>query len=147
FPESRVERVRSIPGVDRADNLIVAFMTMSLPTGAQEGTIVYALEDFKRWGLPWKVEEGDVTDLRRGDYIFMDASSTKRFGPFSVGEYREILGHRLKIIGRTREAKSFTTTPITLMDYRRAQAISPQNLFANTTYVLVKLAPGADVER
>src|ERR1700753_1006708 len=38
FPETRVDRVRSIPGVARADNLIVWFMTVNLPTGAQEGT-------------------------------------------------------------------------------------------------------------
>ncbi len=145
FPESRVERVRSVPGVAYADNLIVQFMNVQLPNGAEEGTLVYALEDFHRWGLPWAVDKGDTEDLRRGPYMVLDAASVKRFGAFSVGEYREILGKRLKIIGQSQGAKSFTTTPITFLDYDLAQSLSP-TLRGNTTYVLVKLAPGADVE-
>src|SRR5262245_33434632 len=56
FPETRVQRVRSVPGVERADNLIVAFMNVALPNGAREGTLVYALEDFAKWNIPWNVE-------------------------------------------------------------------------------------------
>ncbi len=81
FPESRVERVRSIPGIERADNLIVSFLNIDLPSGAQEGIIAYALEDFSRWGIPWGRWEGELSDLRRGDYLFLDQSATKRFGP------------------------------------------------------------------
>ena len=146
FPETAVQRVRSVPGVERADNLIVWFMTMALPTGAKEGTLVYALEDFERWKFPWNVVEGDLTDLRRGGYLFLDDSAEKRFGEFRIGEYREVIGNRLKIIGRTKGALSFSTTPILFLDYRRAQEMSPDELSGNTTYVLVKLAPGATPE-
>ena len=77
FPETHVKRVRSIPGVERAnflnrsgvrctaahamssipgvlraDNLIVWFMQVNLPTGAIEGTETYALEDFSKWNFP-----------------------------------------------------------------------------------------------
>src|SRR6266545_4894734 len=65
FSEDYVDRVRSIPGVARADNLIVFFMQVALPTGASESVVVYALEDFRRWNIPWRVLEGDVSDLRR----------------------------------------------------------------------------------
>jgi putative ABC transport system permease protein len=147
FPETAVQRVRSIPSVARADNLIVWFMTVNLPSGAQEGTLVYALEDFRRWNIPWNVEEGDLSDLRRGQYFFLDDSAVKRYGTFRVGEYREVLGQRLKIIGRTKDARSFTTTPISFMDFDRAQKLSYQQLANKTTYVLVKLAPGADLAR
>ena len=146
FSETSVQRVRSVPGVERADNLIVWFMSMSLPTGAKEGILVYALEDFERWNLPWNVVEGNLTDLRRGDYFFLDQSAEKRFGPFGPGDYREILNQRLKIIGKTRDALSFSTTPVAFMDIRRAQQLSPSELAGNTTYVLVKLAPGSDLE-
>ena len=146
FPESRVDRVRSVPGVLQADNLIVSFLNVQLPTGAEEGTIFYALEHFDHWQVPWSVVEGDTRDLARGPYMMLDDSATKRFGAFSVGDYREVLGKRLQIIGRTKEAKSFTTTPIAFVDYRLAQELSPQNLHNNTTYILVKVAPGSDVE-
>jgi putative ABC transport system permease protein len=143
FAEGNVNRVRSVPGVARADNLIVDFMHVALPNGATEGTEVIALNDFRRWGLPWDIVDGDVTDLRRGDYMFLDASAMKRFGPFKVGEYREVLGRRLKIIGTTRHALSFTTEPVTFMDYQLAQTVLP-SLRGQTSYILVKLTPGAD---
>lgn len=146
FPETHVKRVRSIPGVARADNLIVWFMNVSLPNGAVEGTEVYALENFARWNFPWNVVDGNLDDLRRGPYMFLDDSAKKRWGAFEVGEYRELLGRRLKIIGKTVDAKSFTTTPLTFVDYRLAQSLAASDLRGNTTYILVKLAPGADVE-
>ncbi len=144
YPEAYVRRVRSVPGVARADNLIVWFVTVALPNGSKESTLLYALEDFSRWSLPWSVAEGDPAELRRGAYVMVDESATRRFGPFALGEYREFLGRRLKIIGRTRGARSFTTNPIVFMDQRVAQSLMPQELRGRTTYTLVKLAPGAD---
>ena len=146
FPETLVNRVRSVPGVARADNLIVWFGRVSLPSGANENAVIYALDDFRRWGLPWRLESGDPRDLRRGKYVILDNSATKRFGPFQVGDYREINGQRLKIIGRTREAKSFTTNPVAFMDYRVAQSLMRQELHNRTTYIVVKLVPGADAK-
>jgi putative ABC transport system permease protein len=106
--------------------------------------LVYALEDFSRWGIPWNVVEGRLEDLRRGDYLFLDDSAVRRYGTFRVGEYRELVGYRVKIIGRTREALSFTTTPIGFLDFDLAQKLS-QRMAGKTTYILVKLAPGADL--
>jgi putative ABC transport system permease protein len=147
FSETRVDRIRELPEVERADNLILAFMNVSLPTGAQETAVVYALEDYRHWSFPWNVTEGNVDDLRRGPYIFFDESAKKRFGDFGVGDYREVQNQRLQIIGKTREAKSFTTTPLAFMDYDRAQSLAPDVLRGKTSYVIVKLKPGADVAR
>jgi putative ABC transport system permease protein len=144
FPESDVQRVRSVPGVARADNLIVWFSTVALPGGAKESAVVYGLKDFAGWNLPWSVLEGDPDDLRRGRYVFLDDSASRRFGPFRVGEYREFSGRRLKIIGRTADARSFTTSPIAFMDYRLAQSLTPSELDRKTTYIVARLDPGAD---
>lgn len=144
FPENYVNRVRSIEGVTAADNLIVWFMNVSQPSGAVEGTEVYAMADFAKWNFPPGLVEGNVADLRRGPYFILDDSAKKRWGDFKPGDYREILGRRLKIIGRTVDAKSFTTTPLTFMDIRLAQSLNPSNLRGKSTYILVKLAPGAD---
>ena len=146
FPQTYLERVRSIPGVRRADNLIVTYYNVSLPSGASETTVAYALEDFTRWNLPWHVTAGNLSDLRRGRYFFIDESAKRRFGQFEVGDYREILNNRLKIIGKSRDALSFTTTPITFMSYETAQALSPATLDGNTCFIIVKLAPGAKLE-
>jgi len=146
FPESRVNRVRSVPGVEMADNLILQFMNVALPSGAEESSMVYALENFERWGFPWKVTDGSTADLRRGAYVFVDSSAVKRFGPFQVGDYREYVNRRLKIIGRSQGALSFTTTPVSFMDYRLAQKLAPTTLERRTSYILVKLSPGVDLK-
>jgi putative ABC transport system permease protein len=143
FPETNVLRVRGVPGVARADNLLIQFMNIQLPSGAEEGCLVYALEDFTAWNLPWSVQGADVRDLRRGHFILMDRSAERRFGPFQVGEYREILGRRFKIIGTTAGAASFTTAPIVFMHSGEAQG-QLQTLQGKTHYILVKLARGAD---
>jgi len=144
FPESYVQRVRSVPGVARADNLIVWYAIVALPTGAKESVVYYGLENFPAWHFPWAVESGDPADLRRGRYVMLDASAERRFGPFRVGDYREFQGRRLKIIGRTRQALSFTTSPIAFLDYRLAQSLSPDELGGRTTFIVVRLEPRAD---
>jgi putative ABC transport system permease protein len=143
FPESYVVRVRSIPGVARADNLIVWYAVVSLPTGAKESVVYYGLEDFARWSFPWNIESGRPADLRRGRYVMLDDSAERRFGKFQPGDRREFQGRRLKIIGRTREAFSFTTNPIAFLDYQLAQELCPEELSRRTTFVIVKLKPGA----
>lgn len=145
FRETLVQRVRSVPGVERADNLLLQFLNLALPNGAEESMLVYGLEDFTRWGIPWAIEAGDVADLRRGDFMFLDGSAERRMGPFAVGDYREVMGYRLKIIGRTREALSFTTSPIAFLDYRLVQRLAGERMDGRTTYILVKAAPGADL--
>jgi putative ABC transport system permease protein len=146
FPETRVLRVRGIPGVARADNLLVQFMNIQLPSGAEEGCLVYALEDFTAWNLPWNVQGADVRDLGRGDYILMDKSAERRFGRFAVGDHREILKRRFKIVGTTEGAASFTTAPIVFMDFAKAQE-RLETVQGMTHYILVKLSPGADAAR
>jgi putative ABC transport system permease protein len=106
--------------------------------------LVYGLENFERWGIPWNIESGDLTDLKRGDYMFLDASAERRFGKFAVGDYREVMGRRLKIIGRTHDALSFTTSPIAFIDHDIVQELSGPRMEGRTTYILVRLAPGAD---
>jgi putative ABC transport system permease protein len=144
FPETYVQRVRSIPGVARADNLIVWYAVVALPSGAKEQVVYYGLEDFARWHFPWHVESGNVADLRRGRFVLLDDSAEQRFGAFRTGDRREFQGRRLKIIGRTREARSFTTSPIAFLDYQLAQSLSPDELDRRTTFIVVKLRPGAD---
>src|SRR5690606_35746131 len=54
-------------------------------------------------------------------------------------------GTRLRIVGKTRDAKSFTTMPVAFLDGRLLQRLAPEALAGRTTYVLVRLASGADV--
>lgn len=145
FSDRTVMRVRSTPGVEHADNLLVFYLPVVQPSGAEETTIIYAMEDFRAWGLPWDIVEGNLDDLRRGPNVFLDDSAARRFGEFSVGEYRESFGQRLRIVGRTRGAVSFTTYPMMFLDLALAQKML-EDMSDEATYVVVKVAAGADVE-
>ena len=68
----------------------------------------------------------------------LDDSATGRCGPFEIGQYREFVGRRVKITGRSRDALSFTTTPIAFMDLRLCQSLTPE-LEGQTSYIVVKL--------
>jgi putative ABC transport system permease protein len=145
FPEDYTQRVRSIPGVERADNMIVMYGHLRLPSGTRDNVLIYALEDFAKWRFPAAIVEGALPDLRHGSALFLDDSATRRFGDFQVGEHRDVLGKRFKIAGRTADAQSFTSTPIAFMPYRCAQAV----LFAarpRTSYIIARLAAGTSVE-
>ena len=102
---------------ESAQTVRTAFEALAAQYGA-------ALEDYRRWGFPWNVVQGDVGDLKRGPYVFLDQSANKRFGAFNVNDYREFRGHRLKIIGTSKDARSFTTTPIAFVDFKLAQQLS-----------------------
>lgn len=143
FPETVFLRARGVAGVERADNAIVQFVNIQLPSGATENALVYGLSDPAYWNLPWKVEAGRAEDLNRGYNLMMVRSAVLRFGAFDVGDYRELGGRRFRIIGRSAEAESFTTTPIVFMDFGNAQSLLDQ-LSGQTTYVLVKVAKGFD---
>jgi len=75
----------------------------------------------------------------------LDESAERRFGPFAVGDTREFQGLSLKIIGRTRDARSFTTNPMAFIDYQLAQHLAPDDLGDQTTFIIVKLEPWADL--
>jgi putative ABC transport system permease protein len=143
FSDTYVNRVRSVDGVQRADNLVVWFIRMALPNGVQEGVEMYGMEHFAQWGMPWNVMEGNLQDLRSGPYVMLDDSATKRCGVFAMGDWREFIGHRMKIIGRTKGALSFTTAPVAFTDLQSIQALTPE-LKGQTTYIVVKLKPGAN---
>ena len=147
FPENALQRVRSIPGVARADNLIVWFMNIALPSGAQEGTLVYALEDFTRWNLPWKRRAGRPrrpaarplhVPRRLGDQALRPVRGRRLpRGPAPAPEDHRPHARRA-VVHHHADRRSWTTA------WRRQ--LNPDELGGQTTYILVKLAPGADLE-
>ncbi len=143
FPDSRVYIVKSTPGVARADNLIVNFLQIHLPNGSSDGVMVYGLDNYWKWGVPWNITSGNPIEIRQGPYMFLDDFAAHRYGQFHVGEYREILNKRFKIVGTVTGIRSFTTIPIAFIDFNRAQNLTDFTI-GKTAYILVHLVPGAD---
>ena len=144
FPDSYVNRIRSIEGVASATNLVVAYVSIQLPNGSEETTLLYGVQSPDRVHLPWALSDGSLDPLsRHGATLVLDDSAARRFGPFAVGDHRELFGQRLEIVGKAHGALSFTTMPLAFTSIEVAQSLQPDVLAGRTAYVLVKLAPGA----
>ena len=147
FPETFVQRVRSVPGVARADNLIVWFVPRR-PAHRRQGERRRLRPGGLRPLEPPLAGRARAIPATCGGASTCSSTTRRRSGSARSrwATTASSYGQRLKIIGRTREARSFTTNPIAFLDYRVAQSLDRQELHNRTTYILVKLAPGADPE-
>jgi putative ABC transport system permease protein len=120
IPERKVNQVQRVQGVTSAEKLILAWGIIKTPDGGSEQVEIIGYNPDTGLGGPWSMREGNITDVKGGMYAIMDESAEKYLGKLTVGEYREIMGQRLKIVGISREAKSFTTAPVVFTSYSTA---------------------------
>jgi len=146
FPESLVTAARSVPGVEWAENLIQQFAFMRLENGGTEQIEVIGFDLNGKVGRPWNVIAGDWNALRGTDGIFVDETAFNRLGTVQIGEFREIVEKKVRVVGITRGIMSFTTAPYIFTSYESAQRMVPQQLAGKTTYIVVKVADGAAIE-
>ena len=94
---------------------------------------------------PWNIFEGTLDSLSIPDAVAIDRSYFERLGSKGLGDTAEIRDQRAQVRLVTTGIRSFTTTPyvFTPLDRARAYTATPPN---KTTYLLVQLAPDADVE-
>src|SRR6267143_1899182 len=121
FSERKLNQVRAVPGVADAQKIIA------------------------HW-TPWNLVQGRVEDLKSPDAIILDELYKQKLGVTRVGEVFEIGGHRARVVGFTRGIRSFTTSPYVFTSFKNAQDFV--GLREDQTYfLLVKLAPGADLQK
>jgi putative ABC transport system permease protein len=97
-------------------------------------------------GRPWNLVQGRTEDLKTPDAIIVDELYKQKLGVTRVGEVFEIHGRRAHVVGFTRGIRSFTTSPYVFTSFKNAQDFV--GLREDQTYfLLVKLTPGADLEK
>lgn len=146
IPEYLVTAVRSVEGVEWAENLILTWGFIRLQNGGTEQVEIIGFHPDRPVGRPWNVVEGNLQDLKAGDAIFVDQSAFTRLGPIQVGEYRELVKKKVRVVGITRGIMSFTTAPYFFTTFETAQRILPQQLAGKTTYVVIKVRNGYSTE-
>lgn len=137
-------RVASVPGVARAERMLLAFGQFKLTNGGSEGVEVVGIEPDAQLFRPWNVVAGDARRLNDAYAIALDETEFGKLGLRSADERNEITGKRTRIVALTNGIRSFTTSPFVFTSLKRAREYtrhSPEQL----TYVLVKAAPGVDV--
>jgi putative ABC transport system permease protein len=145
FPEYLYNSVLSDPGVASAEKLIVAWALIKQKEGGTEQIEIVGFDPDRGVGGPWEMKTGDIRHLTNGNFAIIDESAQKRLGNIQVGDYRDVMWRRLRIIGMSSGVKSFTTAPIVFTTYKLAQSLVGYIGPDNTVFVIAKVKNGASV--
>lgn len=146
FSERKLYQVRAVPGVGMAEKLISRWVTWKNPDGRQESVQIIGMNVDEPLARPWNLVQGTAQDLKRPDAIIMDEIYKQKLGVDHAEQVFEINGKRARVVGFTRGIRAFTTSPYVFTTFKRAQEYAniPDD---QTIYILVKLAPGANLEQ
>ena len=149
FDERAFYKVASVPGVARAERVLMNFAQLKLETGGDLGVQIVGIEHVPGQTpmlAPWNVIAGDVVRLREPNAIVVDKSEYAKIKIDRVGYQTEIAGVRAQVTAMTQGIRSFTTSPIVFTDLRTARSYMPGLGTDAVTYVLVKVATGASID-
>lgn len=146
FSERKLNQVRAVPGVGEAQKLISRWTQWKRHDGGQDSVQIVGINVDDPMERPWNLVQGSVEDLKSPDAVILDELYKQKLGVTSVGEVFEIGGHRARVVGFTRGIRSFTTSPYVFTTFKNAQDFAniPED---QTMFILVKLAPGANLEQ
>ena len=133
----------SVPGVERADKLTLFFVVWKRPSGSMDSVQVVGFPLESKMGAPWNIAAGSIDDLRGEDTVMVDQLYAKSLGVAQIGDTVEITGRRARVVGFTRDVRSFTTVPYVFTSFKNSQNYA--RLAENQTiYLAVRVAPGFD---
>jgi len=137
-------RALSIKGVADAVPVVIGFAAWRMKDGGTTPVFVIG-SDLKAVGLlPWNLVAGSIDALSIPDAVAVDQSYFGRLGSTGLGDTAEIRDQRVQVRAVTKGIRSFTTTPFVFTAIERARSYI--GIARNkATYLLVHVAPGADV--
>lgn len=146
FSEGKLYQVLATPGVARVEKQAVQFCAWKRPNGGVEQVMLAGFNPDAKLGGPWNVVAGQVEDLKAADTVMIDELYREKLGVTHLGQLVEIRGRRARVSGFTRGIRTFTTAPLVFTSFKSAQSYFGLEE-DQTTYLLVKVDPGADARR
>jgi putative ABC transport system permease protein len=144
FSERKLNQVRAVPGVADAQKIIAHWTQWKRHDGGEDSVQIVGINVDDKLERPWNLVQGRVEDLKSPDAIILDDLYKQKLGVTRVGEVFEIGGHRARVVGFTHGIRSFTTSPYVFTSFKNAQNYTAVRE-DQTLFILVKLAPGADL--
>ncbi len=143
IPRRWVNRIRSVPGVRRAEPHLIGHSVMTLPDGGFEPVLVVGCERRSLLGSAWNIAEGTADAILQPDGVIIDRHDAHKIGNAQVGDIREIGGRRARIVARSDGILGFLVTPyvFTTVDRAAGYLQKPSRL---CSYFLVETDPEAD---
>lgn len=143
--ERRRFEALAVPGVAAVDALMLQFAFWRKPDGGTESVSMIGFNLASGQGRPWNLVQGRIEDLQQDDAVIVDTLYAEKLGITALGQTVEINNQRARVVGFTEGIRTFTQSPYVFTTHRNAQKFTflrPDQ----TTYLLVRLAPGADVD-
>lgn len=137
--------ILAVPGVAKVIPLVVGFCDWRRPDGGLAYVVVVGADSSDKGLAPWNVVEGDLGDLERDRAVAVDKAYADDLGLGRDGRLPQIEGTSVRPLVRTDGIRSFSQSPYVFTSSERARTyFGVEN--DKSTYFLVQLAPGADVE-
>jgi putative ABC transport system permease protein len=132
------------PGVKAVIPLIVRFAEWRKPEGGSTRVVIVG-SDAEDGGLePWGLIEGSWEDIKSPEAVAVDRTYFNELGISGIGATAQIQTGRVRVRAITDGIRSFTQSPYTYTTLNRARALFGDS--DGTTFYLVQLEPGANVE-
>src|SRR5215510_11612160 len=135
----------SVAGVPDVTSVVIGFAEWRLPGGGTTRVFVIG-SDVRAPGLhPWNVVAGNIEALSVPNTVAVDQTYFDRLGIKGLGATAEIRDQKVEVVAVTKGIRSFTTTPYVFTSLDRARSYTGTSA-AKATFLLVQLAPNADVK-
>jgi putative ABC transport system permease protein len=146
IPKGRIYQVRSVPGVEWAEGLIMTWVFWRSPDGRNMSIELVGLDQSLRGG-PWSMHEGDLEAVRAPDGIIIDHLYRDTLGIHKLGDQAEIMGQRAVLRGVSRNVRTFTAAPWVFCSLESAIKYDPYYKDDEVTYVLARCRSGSTPEQ
>ena len=134
------------PGVQSVVPLLVSFAEWRKPGGGSSRVVVVGSDSDDNGLVPWSLTQGTLEDIKAPDAIAVDRSYLAELGIDGIGDTAQVATGRVKVRALTEGVRSFTQSPYAYTTLNRARQLLGAD-GDRTTFLLVKLAPGADMAK
>jgi putative ABC transport system permease protein len=147
LPDTTAYLVRSVPGVERVEPLVVNFADWRLPDGATDGVQMIGYDLQGELFRPWNVREGDLGELNADRTVFIDRGDCRKLAA-GIGSVTEIRRSRAssmgaRVVGMTEGIQFLHSRPVVFTGIRNARAYCGLQE-RQASYLLVRTSPGWD---
>jgi len=153
MPDTELQRVRGVPGVQWAERLYKGQARVRLPSGDFRTVILFGVDDATLVGAPQEIIAGQVGDLRQPDAVIIDKAGYEYLWPedvpslkaegYQLGKVFEMNDHRCILVGVCKASAPFQTMPVMYTAYSQTTWYVPRER-DTMSFVVAKPEPGLD---
>jgi putative ABC transport system permease protein len=133
------------PGVKAVIPLVVRFAEWRKPEGGSTRVVVVGTDADDGGLVPWALVDGTWEDIKAPEAVGVDRTYLGELGIKGMGDSAQVANGRVRVRALTDGVRSFTQSPYAYTTLNRARALFGEG--DGTTFYLVQLQPGANVEK